>query len=99
VWRPVRVGCATRVRCVVDVARGGRAALWMRHAEAALRVRAEGFDTLLCSHLVVPERADAGAVRVSGLHDVLSDAWCPAASGRVCRNLSPGPDFVLYAER
>ena len=69
----------------------------MRHAEAALRVRTEGFDTLLCGHLVVPERADAGAVRVSGLHDVLSDAWCPAAPGRVCRNLSPGPDFVLFA--
>ena len=89
------------MRCVVDVARGGRAALWMRHAEAALRVRTEGFDTLLCGHLVVPERADARAVRVSRLHgvvhDVLSDAWCLAAPGRVCRSLSPGPDFVLFA--
>ena len=65
-------------------------------------MRAEGFaETLLCGHLVVPERADAGAVRVSGLHGavrgVLRDAWCLAAPGRVCRNLSPVPDFVLFA--
>ena len=69
--------------------------------EAALRMRAEGFaETLLCGHLVVPERADAGAVRVSGLHgavrDVLRDACCPAGPGRVRRSLSSGI-FVPFA--
>ena len=78
---------------VVDVARGGR---------AAIRVRVGCFaETLLCGHLVTPERAEACAVRVGGLRgavrDVLRNAWCPAAYRSVRRNLSPGPDIVLVA--
>ena len=75
-WRPVRVGCATRVRCVVDVARGCRAAFpRVRRAEAALRVRVEGFaETLFCGHLVVLERAQACAVCVGGLRGAVLGA-------------------------
>ena len=56
--------------------------------------------TLFGSNFVVPERVDAGAVRVSGLdgavRDVPRNACCLAGTGRVRRNLSSGSNLVVF---
>ena len=69
------MGCATRVgrvRVIDDAARGVRASLRAKCAAlpsvcGQTRVRL----ALLGSNFVVPERTDAGAVRVSGLHEAV----------------------------
>ena len=57
--------------------------------------------TLFVGHVGVPERLDAGAVRVSGLdgavRDVPRNACCLAGTGRVRRNLSSGSNLVVFA--